>query len=208
MLGQASDGGFLLAGATSSWSDLHDAAWIMKTAPDGSISPNCFFIKTAGVGPLDEPGTSKEVLAAFTETAAVLQSGGFVAETANISFDAWWGHQAVFLRLGQPTSTLTIGAEGDHGTTTPEAGSHVYATGSLGPDPGHAEGRVRFSRVGAATSLIRTELDRDTCWTATKPLIAAFCWTWTRHHPRFRGEVLFHRHGRLRRSFAHRTSRS
>ncbi len=174
LLGQASDGGFLLAGATSSWSDLHDAAWIMKTAPDGSINPNCFFIKTAGVGPLDEPGTSEEVLAAFTETAAVLQSGGFVAETANISFNAWWGHQTIFLRLGQPTSTLTIGAEGDHGTTTPEAGSHVYETGSLVQIRATPKPDYTFSSWGGnifiAQNSIGIMLDGD------KTVMASFDW--------------------------------
>ena len=130
LLGQAADGGFLLAGSTNSWGDLSDATWIMKTAPDGSINANCFFIKTAGVGPLDEPGTSKEALATVVDTAVIPQSeSGFVAAPANIGFNAW-GAQTAFLHLGQPTSTLTIGSQDDHGTTTPEAGSYAYATGS------------------------------------------------------------------------------
>ena len=130
LLGQASDGGFLLAGATSSWGNLVDATWLMKTAPDGSINPNCFFIKPADAGPLDEPGTSKEVLATVADTAVVPESGGgFVAAPANINFSVW-GAQAAFLKLGLPTSTLTIGSQDDNGTTTPEAGSYAYATGS------------------------------------------------------------------------------
>jgi hypothetical protein len=130
VLGRAADGTYLLAGATSSWGDLADATWIMKTASDGSINPNCFFIKTAAVGPLTEPGTSKEVLATVADTAAVTESGaGIGSEAADIHFTAW-GAQTGFRHLGQPTSTLTIGSQDDYGTTTPEAGNYAYETGS------------------------------------------------------------------------------
>ncbi len=98
------------------------------TAADGSINPNCYFIKHADVGPLNELGTSKEVAATVADTAAVTQNTELVASLANIAFTPWG--PAFLPALGQPTSTLKIGIEAGAGTTSPAAGSHIYATGT------------------------------------------------------------------------------
>lgn len=128
VLSQAPNGGYVMAGTTSSWGGLQNASWIMKTASDGSINPNCYFIKHADVGPLNELGTSKEVAATVADTAAVTRNTELVASLANIAFMPWG--PAFLPALGQPTSTLKIGIEAGAGTTSPAAGSHIYATGT------------------------------------------------------------------------------
>ena len=128
VLSQAPDGGYVMAGTTSSWGGLLNATWIMKTAADGSINPVCYFIKHADVGPLNELGTSKEVAATVADTAAVTQNTELVASPANIAFTPWG--PAALPALGQRMSTLKIGIDAVAGTTSPAAGSHIYATGT------------------------------------------------------------------------------
>jgi hypothetical protein len=130
VLSQAPDGGYVLAGTTSSWGGLQNASWIMKTATDGSINPRCYFIKSADAGPLVEPGTSKEVGAAVTDTTAVPQNTGLVASPAGITFISWG--TAALPALGKATSTLKIGVRvgAGTGTTSPAAGIYLYATGT------------------------------------------------------------------------------
>ncbi len=127
LLDQDAGGGFLLAGSTSSWGGLQAALWLMKTAPDGSITPNCHFIEEVHGGAADLPGTAKEVAAIVRNTAAVLRTTGLVAEAANFSFTSWG--PTTLEPLGKPTSTLTMLAPESYGTTSPAWGSHVLATG-------------------------------------------------------------------------------
>lgn len=174
LVSRAGDGGCLLAGTTGSWSNLQNALWVMKTAPDGSIGPSCYFIRSADVRPVDEPGTSKEVGATVTDTAAVPQNAGFVEEPASINFNPW-GSGAALLALGNPSSTLTMSVPADTGTTTPEPGSHVYATGTLVQIRATPQADYAFQNwAGNITSghnSISILLDGD------KTVIAAFYWT-------------------------------
>ena len=129
---RAGDGGYVLAGATSSWGNWRDAGtltfmWVMRTASDGSIGPNYPFVRLAAGSPLDEVSTWIEVAAPVTDTAAVPQSAGLVAEAANTDFVPWGPTELP--ALGKPTCTLKVGAS-ISGTTTPAVGSHVYATGT------------------------------------------------------------------------------
>lgn len=127
---RAGDGGYVLAGATSSWGNWRDASsfmWVMRTASDGSIGPNYPFVRLAAGSPLDEVSTWIEVAAPVTDTAAVPQIAGLVAEAANIDFVPWGPTELP--ALGKPTCTLKVGAS-ISGTTTPAVGSHVYATGT------------------------------------------------------------------------------
>ena len=128
LLDQAADGSFLLAGSTSSWGGLQAALWLMKTAPDGSITPNCHFIKEAHESASDLPATSKEVAATVRDTAAVLRTTGLVAEPANISFTSWG--PTTLEPLGMPMSTLTMLTSDSSGTTSPAWGSHRFVTGT------------------------------------------------------------------------------
>ncbi len=128
VLNQGPDGGYVMAGTTSSWGGWQNATWVMKTAADGSINPNCYFITPAVVGPVDGPGTSKEVAATVADTAAVPQNTGLVASAADIPFTPWG--PAALPALGKLTSTLKIGITTGAGTTSPSAGSHTYATGT------------------------------------------------------------------------------
>jgi hypothetical protein len=127
-LSLAPDGGYVMAGTTSSLGGSQNATWIMKTAADGSINTNCYFIEHAIVGPSDEPGTSKEVAATVADTDAVTQNTWLVASAADIPFTPWG--PAALPALGKPTSTLKIGVTTGAGTTSPSAGSHTYATGT------------------------------------------------------------------------------
>ncbi|MCK7476749.1 MAG: hypothetical protein M0C28_03715 [Candidatus Moduliflexus flocculans] len=127
LLDQNADGGFLLAGSTSSWGGLQAALWLMKTAPDGSINPNCRFIKEVQGGAADLPGTVKEVAAIVRDTAAVPRTTGLVAEAANFAFNSWG--PTTLEPLGTPTSTLTMGTPDQGGTTSPPWGSHELVTG-------------------------------------------------------------------------------
>lgn len=127
---EISDGGYVLAGVTSSWGGAgwEDASWVMKTAPDGTINPYCYFIKSAFSEPMDEPDLWTEIEAAVKDTVAVPQSTGLVAETADISINV--RDTNALQALGRPTSTLTMRAETQGGTTTPAPGSYVYDTGT------------------------------------------------------------------------------
>jgi hypothetical protein len=127
---RAGDGDYVLAGATSSWGSWRDAlsfTWIMRTASDGSIGPNYPFVRFATGSPLEEVSTWIEVAAPVTDTAAVPESAGLVAEAANIVFTPWG--PAELPALGKPMCTLKVGASVS-GTTTPAVGLHVYATGT------------------------------------------------------------------------------
>jgi len=127
---RAGDGGYILAGTTRSWGSIFKALsfmWIMRTASDGSIGPNYPFVRPAGGSPLNEVSTWIEVAAPVTDTAAVPQSAGLVAEAANIDFTPWGPTELP--ALGQPTCTLKVHVS-IGGAATPAAGSNVYATGT------------------------------------------------------------------------------
>ncbi len=130
LFARAGDGGYVLAGATNSWGGIFNALpfmWIMRTASDGSIGPFYPFVRPGAGSPQDEVSTWTDVAAPVTDTAAVPQNAGLVAETANIDFTPWGPTELP--ALGQPTCTLKIHAS-IGGAATPAAGSHVYTTGT------------------------------------------------------------------------------
>ena len=126
---RAGDGGYILAGTTRSWGGIYALPfmWIMRTASDGSIGPNYPFVRPASGSPLNEVSTWIEVAAPLTDTTAVPQSAGLVAEAANIDFTPWGPTELP--ALGQPTCTLKVHVS-IGGAATPAAGSNVYATGT------------------------------------------------------------------------------
>lgn len=122
------DGGYLMAGTTGSWGGLCDALWLMRTLPDGSIGPNCYFIKDAGGPIVAAAPTVLEAAAAVTDTLAVPQAAMLVAADADVEVTPWG--PATLPALGGPTCTLTLRASMSGGTATPPWGDHVYATGT------------------------------------------------------------------------------
>jgi hypothetical protein len=164
---RAGDGGYVLAGATSSWGNWRDAfsfMWVMRTASDGSIGPYYPFVKPAAGSPLDEVSTWTDVAAPVTDTAAVPQSAGLVAEAANIDFAPWGPTELP--ALGKPTCTLKVGAS-NSGTTTPVVGSHVYATGAQVQISATPSAEYQFSewigniQIGRPSTTIVMDGDKD-----------------------------------------------
>jgi len=169
LLGRSGDGGYILAGETDSWGGFAciNGLWIMRTAPDGSIGPNCHFIREADGSRLDDLSTRAEVAAAIEDTAVVPQSAGLVAENLNIEFVPMG--QTTLPALGGPTSTLTVrltvvregpftGEGTDPGSFAPGVGSHLYATGvginiSVTPNEGYRflewSGNIRLKERSA-----------------------------------------------------------
>jgi Divergent InlB B-repeat domain len=129
LLGQASDGGYILAGTTDSWGGVWQGLWVMRTASDGRIGPSFHFVKVIADLPVNEPGVWMEATATVTDTAAVPQSTGLVATASDINFIPW---TTQLHALGGPTCTLTITAY-DGGTTLPAPGSYTYDTGTSVP---------------------------------------------------------------------------
>ena len=152
-----------MAGTTSSWGGLQNATWIMKTAADGSINPNCYFIKPAEVGPLDEPGTSKEVAATVTDSAAVTQNTGLVAP-AGIAFTPWG--PAALPALGQRASTLKIAITAGGGLRRPRPGAIPTRRGHKCRSASPRK-PTTFSTVGSATSPLISRRSRSS-WMGTR----------------------------------------
>jgi hypothetical protein len=135
------DGGYILAGETDSWGgyDYLNALWIMRTAPDGSIGPNCYFVREGNESRREDLSTRADVAAAIKATAVVPQSAAFRADDANIAFGPLG--PTTLPALGGPMSQLTVKVtvvrEGSYtgegtvfGTVTPALGQHTYATGT------------------------------------------------------------------------------
>jgi hypothetical protein len=169
LLGRSGDGGYVLAGETDSWGGFAclNALWIMRTAPDGSIGPNCYFISEADGSRLADLSTRTDVAATVEDTAAVPQIAGFIATDANIPFVPWG--PTTLPALGGPACTLTVkltvlregpftGEGTNPGTFTPGVGSHSYATGtsvniSVTPNEGYTflewSGNIRLQQRSA-----------------------------------------------------------
>lgn len=135
------DGGYMLAGETDSWGgyDYINALWIMRTAPDGSLGPGCYFVREASVSRLEDLSTRADVAAAIEDTAVIPQSAALVAQDANIAFEPLG--PTTLQALGGPTSRLTVrltvvrdgpytGEGTVFGTVTPAQGQHSYTTGT------------------------------------------------------------------------------
>ncbi len=169
LLRRSGDGGYILAGKTDSWGgfDCLNGLWIMRTAPDGSIGPNCYFIREADGSRRDDLSTRAEVAAAIEDTAVIPQRAGLVAENLNIEFVPMG--QTTLPALGGATSTLTVrltvvregpftGEGTDPGSFAPGVGSHSYATGagvniSVTPNKGYTflkwSGNIRLEERSA-----------------------------------------------------------
>lgn len=140
-LRSSGDGGYILAGKTDSWGGFTglNSLWIMRTAPDGSIGPNCYFIGEADASRLEDIATRTNVAAAVEDTAAVPQSAGLAAAAGAFDVVSWG--PTTLPSLGGAVSTLTVkrtiirdgpftGEGTDLGTVTPGLGSHTYAAGT------------------------------------------------------------------------------
>jgi hypothetical protein len=128
LLGKASTGGCVLAGWTNSWGGLQNALWVMTTVADGSIGPNCYFIKDDTNWPVEESSILTEVTAAVTDTAAAGQDVDVLVQSLYPDLTAW-GPTAL-PTLGKPYCTLNMRVKYGLGTTTPPEGDHFYATGA------------------------------------------------------------------------------
>jgi hypothetical protein len=173
LLARADGGGHVLAGTTNSWGGWQDAAWVMKTLPDGSINSNCHFIKNGGPVTVEEASTQWEVSANVVETSAEHRITDLVAQPANISFVPW--ALTPLPALGKPLCTLMIDAK-EGGTTEPSEGSHIYPTGTavqLKADPKTKFRFVEWSgNISAARSSIRIVMDGH------KTITASFANSW------------------------------
>jgi Divergent InlB B-repeat domain len=140
LLRRSGDGGYVLGGHTSSWGGMYYALWIMKTASDGSIGPNTYFVKAVDESSRQEDLTTGiDVAATVEDTSAVPRSTGLVAEAMDLPFTPWG--PTTLPALGLPNSHLSVGYgvvssgpfedEGKSpGTITPGVGGHTYTTGA------------------------------------------------------------------------------
>ena len=154
--------GYVMAGTTSSWGGLQNATWIMKTAADGSINPNCYFIKPAEVGPLDEPGTSRRSRRR-SRTRPPLPKHRACRSPAGIAFTPW-GPAA--LRPSDSARPLRSPSRRVAGRRRPRPGAIPTRRGhkcrSASP-----RNPTTFSPVGSATSPLISPRSRSS-WMGTR----------------------------------------
>lgn len=127
LLGETADGGYMLAGKTSSWGGLLDALWIMRTAADGSVNANCYFYRDQSVNPLDEPAPFGDVTGPVDDTAVVPVDAGITVQAADLAFVSWG--PTLLPSLGWISCTLKMISSGG-GTSTPATGEHVFGPGT------------------------------------------------------------------------------
>ena len=116
---QTDDGGYVVAGETSSWCGEDKDAWILKLASNGDINPNCGFIRSSDVEVFDTDISPWNTHLVPQDTDIVPQDEDITPQESD----------AVVYELCSEQCTLTLSVPCIGGTTEPEPGTYTYETG-------------------------------------------------------------------------------
>lgn len=82
---QTSDGGYIMAGETSSFGTRGGDFWVLKLGPDGSIDHSCGFIKDTNISGKDSGGTIQNTNASVSDRNATPQNSFSTVKDTNVS---------------------------------------------------------------------------------------------------------------------------
>jgi len=117
---QTDDGGYVVAGETSSWCGEDKDAWVLKLASNGDINPTCAFIRSSDVEVLDTDISPENTHLVPQDTDIIPQDEDITPQESD----------AVVYELCSEQCTLTLSVLCIGGTTEPEPGTYTYETGT------------------------------------------------------------------------------
>src|SRR3989338_7756455 len=82
---ETSDGGYIVAGNTSSFGDRYGDFWVLKLSPDGSINPSCDFIGNITTPGIDSNATVIDTRASVRDSNVRPQNSSTMSQDTNAS---------------------------------------------------------------------------------------------------------------------------
>ncbi|OHB94405.1 MAG: hypothetical protein A3E19_06535 [Planctomycetes bacterium RIFCSPHIGHO2_12_FULL_52_36] len=82
---ETSDGGYIVAGNTSSFGDRYGDFWVLKLSPDGSINPSCDFIGNITTPGIDSNATVLDTRASVRDSNVRPQNSSTMSQDTNAS---------------------------------------------------------------------------------------------------------------------------